>query len=105
MFAFILRRILVSIPVLAVVVVFVFLLLHLGPGDPAAIVGGPYAKPQDIERIRQQLGLDQPLLMQFVVWVGHLLQGDLGTSIFTKKPCRSRSRTTFSRASERSRPQ
>lgn len=86
MLNFIVRRILTSIPVLAVVVIFVFLLLHLSPGDPAAMLAGPYAKAADIERIRQQLGFDAPLIEQFLTWVGHILRGDLGTSIFSQKP-------------------
>jgi peptide/nickel transport system permease protein len=86
MYAFIVKRILVSVPVIGVVVAFVFLLLHLSPGDPAAMIAGEYAKPEDIARIRHQLGLDRPLLEQFVGWLGRLLNGDLGVSIFTQKP-------------------
>jgi peptide/nickel transport system permease protein len=71
---------------MAVVGTFVFSLLHLAPGDPAAIIAGDYAQPGDIERIRHYLGLDQPIYRQFFVWVGNMLQGDFGTSIYTRRP-------------------
>jgi len=71
---------------MAVVALFVFALLHLSPGDPAAIIAGDTATPADIARIHQALGLDQPLYLQFGRWVWHLLHGDLGVSIFTNLP-------------------
>jgi len=71
---------------MVVVALFVFSLLHLSPGDPAAIIAGDTATLDDIARIRQKLGLDQPLYIQFVTWVWHLLHGDLGISIFTNLP-------------------
>jgi peptide/nickel transport system permease protein len=86
MWAFILRRTLATIPVMGVVAVFVFLLLHLSPGDPATVIAGDYASPEDIARIRAQLGLDQPLHIQFATWIGRLAQGDLGISIFSNLP-------------------
>ncbi len=86
MLAFLLRRLLATAPVVGVVAVFVFLLLHLGPGDPATVIAGDYASPEDIERIRARLGLDRPLYIQFGAWVGRLAQGDLGTSIFSNLP-------------------
>ena len=85
-FAYIVRRILATIPVMVVVALFVFSLLHLSPGDPAAIIAGDTATLDDVARIRQKLGLDQPLYIQFVTWVWHLLHGDLGISIFTNLP-------------------
>ena len=85
-FAYIVRRILATIPVMVVVALFVFSLLHLSPGDPAAIIAGDTATLDDIARIREKLGLDQPLYIQFVTWVWHLLHGDLGISIFTNLP-------------------
>jgi len=85
-FAYIVRRILATIPVMAVVALFVFSLLHLSPGDPAVIIAGDTATLEDIARIREKLGLDQPLYIQFVSWVWHLLHGDLGISIFTNLP-------------------
>ena len=86
MFAYIVRRILSTVPVMAVVALFVFALLHLSPGDPAAIIAGDTAAPADIARIHQALGLDQPLYVQFGTWVWGLLHGDLGISIFTNLP-------------------
>jgi len=86
MYAYIIQRILATIPVMAVVALFVFGLLHLTPGDPAAVIAGELATVEDIARIRAQLGLDQPLYIQFFTWLGQLLQGDLGTSIFSKLP-------------------
>src|SRR5512135_3570544 len=86
MFAYIVRRILATIPVMAVVAVFVFALLHLSPGDPAAIIAGDTATTADIARIRAQLGLDQPIYVQFGTWLWGLLHGDLGISIFTNLP-------------------
>lgn len=86
MLGFIVRRLLATIPVMGVVALFVFLMLHLSPGDPATVIAGDYASPADIERIRAKLGLDQPLHIQFGTWVWSLLQGDLGISIFSNLP-------------------
>jgi peptide/nickel transport system permease protein len=86
MFAYIVRRILATIPVMAVVAVFVFGLLYLSPGDPAAIIAGDTATPAEIARIHAQLGLDRPLYVQFADWAWRLLHGDLGISIFTNLP-------------------
>src|SRR4029434_9239857 len=83
MFAYIVRRILATIPVMAVVALFVFSLLYIAPGDPAAVIAGDQATPADVERIRQSLGLDRPFLIRFSEWVWQILHGDLGTSIFT----------------------
>jgi peptide/nickel transport system permease protein len=86
MYAYIVRRILTTVPVMGVVAVAVFLLLHLTPGDPATVIAGDYARPEDIVRIRAQLGLDQPLYIQFFTWIGNVLTGDLGVSIFSNLP-------------------
>ncbi|MDG2077124.1 MAG: ABC transporter permease [Arenicellales bacterium] len=86
MLAYVIRRILATIPVMGVVAIFVFLLLHLTPGDPAAVIAGDYASPADVERIRETLGLNRPLHIQFFAWAGRLFQGDLGVSIFSKVP-------------------
>src|SRR5207253_10306095 len=75
-----------SIPVMAVVTLLYCSLLHLSPGDPAVIISGDTATLDDIARIRQKLGLDEPLYVQFVTWVWGLLNGDLGISIFTNLP-------------------
>ena len=86
MVKFIVRRIIATLPILAVVGVIVFLLLHLTPGDPAVIMAGDHASSEDIERIRGQLGLNEPLIIQFALWAGRILVGDLGTSIFSGLP-------------------
>lgn len=80
------KRILSVIPVLAVVAIIVFLLLRLAPGDPAVIIAGDMASAQDIEHVRQTLGLDRPLPEQFFGWLGQVLRGNLGTSVFTGMP-------------------
>ncbi len=85
MLAYIARRLLATIPVMAVVAVFVFALLRLTPGDPAAIIAGASATSQDIVDIRAKLGLDRPVIAQFFVWIGHMLTGDFGESFFFKK--------------------
>src|SRR5919205_2217460 len=86
MFAYIVRRVLSTIPVMAVVALFVFSLLYIAPGDPAAVIAGDQATPADVERIRQSLGLDRPFLVRFGEWVWQILHGDLGTSIFSNLP-------------------
>ncbi len=86
MYAYLARRLLAAIPVILVVALFVFLLLHVSPGDPAAIIAGDMASAQDIERIRVRLGLDRPLPEQFLEWAWALLRGDLGSSIFSNLP-------------------
>lgn len=85
MIAFVARRLLATIPVLAMVALFVFLMLRLTPGDPAAIIAGDNATPIQIEEIRERLGLNAPLPTQLAIWTGKLLQGDLGESFFFKK--------------------
>lgn len=86
MFAYIVRRLLATIPVMGVVAIFVFSLLYLTPGDPAIIIAGDYATADDIARIREKLGLDRPFLVRFAEWLWSVLQGDLGISIFTNLP-------------------
>ncbi len=86
MFAYAARRVLATIPVMLVVALFVFSLLYIAPGDPAAIIAGDQATPADVERIRESLGLDRPYLVRFGDWLWHILHGDLGTSIFTNLP-------------------
>ena len=81
-----LKRVVMTIPVMLAVALFVFLLLRLSPGDPAAIIAGDFATTEDIERIREKLGLNKPIIVQFTIWLGSLLQGDLGISIFSNKP-------------------
>jgi peptide/nickel transport system permease protein len=85
MLNFIARRVLATLPVLAIVAVLVFLLLRLTPGDPAAILAGDAASVDQIARIRTSLGLDRPIPVQFGIWVGHLATGDLGESFYYKQ--------------------
>jgi peptide/nickel transport system permease protein len=80
------RRLLSTLLVMALVGVFIFLLLHLAPGDPAAIIAGDNASPAQIIMIRHQLGLDAPLPVQFVRWVWRIAHGDFGISIFSEAP-------------------
>jgi len=82
---FIARRLLATIPVIGMVAVFVFLMLRLTPGDPAAVIAGDYASDAQIAEIRDKLGLNQPLVQQFFIWAGNALQGDFGQSFFFKK--------------------
>nr|WP_276513570.1 ABC transporter permease [Winslowiella toletana] len=80
------RRVLAAIPVMLVVALFVFLLLRLSPGDPAAIIAGDMATPDQLAAIRESLGLNQPLYQQFFVWISQLLQGDFSTSLMAQTP-------------------
>jgi peptide/nickel transport system permease protein len=86
MFGYILQRLLAAIPVMGFVALFVFLLLRLTPGDPAAIIAGDTATPEQLEAIRDSLGLNDPFFVQFFNWIGQLLRGDFGTSILSGKP-------------------
>ena len=86
MLGYIIRRILAIFPVMLIVAIFVFLLLRLTPGDPAAIIAGDMATPEQLERIREAMGLNQPIHTQFITWMGRLLQGDLGTSLISGTP-------------------
>ena len=86
MVSYILRRVLATMPVMAIVALLVFSLLYIAPGDPAAMIAGDQASPDDVARIRQSLGLDRPFLVQFGTWLWRILHGDLGTSIFTNLP-------------------
>ena len=85
MLGYIVRRILATIPVVTVVAVFVFLLLRLTGGDPAAIIAGDSATTQQVAEIRVKLGLERPIVQQFAMWVGRVVQGDFGESFFFKK--------------------
>ena len=84
MYTFIARRLLSTIPVLVIVAVLVFLMLRLTPGDPAAILAGDAASPEQIAQIRSSLGLNEPIIVQFGIWAKHLLTGDLGESFYFK---------------------
>ena len=80
------RRIFATIPVMGVVAIIVFLMLRLSPGDPAAIIAGDHATSDEIAEIREHLGLDRPLLEQFIRWLGQLVSGDFGVSINMEQP-------------------
>ena len=82
MLTFLAKRLAATLPVLLVVAVAVFMIVRLTPGDPAAVIGGNGATSEDIDRIREQLGLTQPLWQQFTLWAGHVVRGDLGHSFF-----------------------
>jgi peptide/nickel transport system permease protein len=71
---------------MAIVALFVFSLLYIAPGDPAAVIAGDQATPDDVERIRASLGLDRPYMVRFGAWVWDIARGDLGVSIFTNLP-------------------
>ena len=86
MLRFLMQRLLALVPVLFTVAVIVFLILRLTPGDPAAVIAGNNATNEDIDRIREQLGLTRPLLTQFMIWLGNVVQGDLGYSFYLNKP-------------------
>ena len=83
---YVIRRLLALIPVALVVATVAFVLIHLAPGDPASVIAGPDASRDDVRRIERQLGLDAPLPVQLARWYGRLIQGDLGQSIFLRKP-------------------
>lgn len=86
MLTFVCRRLLSTIPVMLFIALFVFSLLYLAPGDPAALIAGDQASQTEIDAIRVTLGLDQPFYLRFVGWLGHALRGDLGISIFSQLP-------------------
>jgi len=85
MLAYLGKRLFATIPVMAIVAVFVFSMLRLTPGDPAPIIAGASATSQEIVEIRTRLGLDRPIVAQFFVWIGNMLSGDFGESFFFKK--------------------
>ena len=80
------RRLLLLVPVLAGVSIVVFMVLHLSPGDPAEIMLGSQATQADLARLRAELGLTEPLPVQYVRWLAHVVRGDLGRSLWTKRP-------------------
>ena len=86
MIGYLVRRVLTAVPVMGAVALFVFLLLRLTPGDPAAVLAGENASPENLERIRASLGLNEPLYTQFFTWINHLLHADLGMSLISNVP-------------------
>src|SRR5512138_1711003 len=83
---YIIRRILQAIPVMILVATGVFLLLRLVPGDPTDVLLGPDATPERAAELRRDLGLEEPLPVQWAIWFGHVLKGDLGQSVFLRRP-------------------
>jgi peptide/nickel transport system permease protein len=86
MFRFVVRRLVLSIPILLLVSIMVFGLIHLIPGDPARVILGQEATPEAIAGLRRELGLDQPLAVQYLTWLGKVLRGDLGRSLADRSP-------------------
>lgn len=86
MLKYIIKRIIGVIPTLIIVTTFVFFFVRLIPGDPARLVAGPQATLEDVEVVREELGLNKPIVIQYVDYVTGLLHGDLGTSLRTKRP-------------------
>lgn len=86
MHRFLIRRLLLAIPILLLVSIISFLLIHLIPGDPALVILGPEAPPESVAALRQRLGLDRPLPIQYAVWLGNVVQGDLGRSLVNNTP-------------------
>jgi peptide/nickel transport system permease protein len=86
MLLYVVRRIIGVVPVAAILTIFVFLLLRLSPGDPASVIAGESATVEQIEKVRIALGLNLPLHEQFILWIGQLLHGDLGRSVFSNLP-------------------
>ena len=86
MHRYILRRLLQTIPVLFLFSVVVFAMLRLVPGDPALAMLGLQATPEAVAQIRQEMGLDKPIIVQYGIWLGHVVQGDFGVSWSSKQP-------------------
>ncbi|MDA1188390.1 MAG: ABC transporter permease [Chloroflexi bacterium] len=93
--AYIIRRLIATIPVLLIVSLIIFSLIHLAPGDPAAIIVGTFATDEQYERVRADLGLDRPILVQLGLWFKDLVQGDLGTSLTSRTPVLKRIQSTI----------
>jgi len=95
MLTYLLRRILIAVPTLLGVVLLVFLMVRLAPGDPAILLAGEFATPETLEAIRTRYGLDRPLPEQFALYLGALLQGDLGESARSRRPVLEELKTYF----------
>lgn len=86
MFRFIIKRLLEIIPILLIVSILIFLFVHMIPGDPARLVAGEDATLEDVEMVRKELGLDKPIVEQYITYMKNLLQGDMGNSLKTNRP-------------------
>ena len=83
---YIIRRVLATIPVMLIVALIVFVLLQLAPGDPADLLSNENTSIEDIEKLRKKMGFDRPIPVQLGIWLGDLLQGDLGQDVYSGKP-------------------
>lgn len=86
MFRYVIKRCLSLIPVLLVVSVVIFGIIHITPGDPATVILGDEASPEQVQALREQLGLNQPIHIQYTTWISNVMRGDLGTSYFMREP-------------------
>ncbi|MDF2141783.1 ABC transporter permease [Paenirhodobacter sp. CAU 1674] len=86
MLGFVVKRVLSAVPVLFMVAIIVFMVLRLSPGDPAVMIGGPNATPDQLAALRESMGLNKPLLEQLFIWLGAIAQGDFGVSLVSGKP-------------------
>ena len=86
MHKFILKRLLMMVPVILGVVFVIFTVMYITPGDPASMLLGERARPEDIAKLREEMGLDNPFLVQYVSYIGRIIQLDFGTSYSTKRP-------------------
>jgi peptide/nickel transport system permease protein len=84
--AYVIRRLILTIPILLLVSIMVFSLIHLIPGDPARVILGQEATPEAVTALRHELGLDRPLVAQYLSWLGHVARGDLGRSLVDRTP-------------------
>lgn len=86
MVTYALRRLLEAVPVVLLVILIVFCLFRVIPGDPARLAAGKTASPERVEEIRREMGLDKPLPVQYILYIGSILRGDFGRSIYTRRP-------------------
>ncbi|MGD8937894.1 MAG: ABC transporter permease, partial [Gammaproteobacteria bacterium] len=84
--SYILKRLIFTIPVLLGISIIVFFIMALIPGDPALAILGSYATPENVAKLREEFGLDKPLLQQYIIWLTNLLQGDFGRSYSLNRP-------------------
>jgi len=83
---YVIRRIIISIPIIIGITLIVFSILHLAPGDPVKIMLGQRATPELVEKLRHEMGLDKPIYVQYFTWLSHVIKGDLGKSLITHRP-------------------
>lgn len=86
MLRYVFGRLIAAVPIICLVAVFIFSLVHLTPGDPALLLAGDNANPQQVEKIRERLHLDKPIWEQFGIWAGNAVRLDLGDSVYSNQP-------------------